>query len=123
MVKLIKKESLSKELRKIKDQIFRDERVRWYTSRVFQDRGDWKPFRELIQSIKDSSPLIEWVYYSDDPNFPQGYVWKDGVMTSKYREIEIQTSEGNLYGSIKCFGAGTVEDPLSSYDMVLEIYG
>ena len=111
-----------RELRKIKNAIYKNPEVKRLTSKILKDDGAWKPFKDLINAIRESHPAITGVYYGDDPHFLGGYRWKNGKMTGKYRVIEIETEFGTMNGHIICFGAGTIEDPLDAYDMVLEIY-
>lgn len=111
-----------RELRKIKNAIYKNPEVKRLTSKILKDDGAWKPFKDLINAIRESHPAITGVYYGDDPHFLGGYRWENGKMTGKYRVIEIETEFGTMNGHIICFGAGTIEDPLDAYDMVLEIY-
>ena len=106
----------------IKNTILKDSKVKYFTSKIFRDNGTWKPFRDLIQAIKDSHPDIDGVYYEDDPYYPNGYLWQNGKMVGKNRIITIETKYGDIKGSVRCFGAGTVEDPLESYDITLQIF-
>lgn len=115
-------EDEKRELRKIKNAIFRNPEVKRLTSKILKDDGAWGAFKDLINAIRESHPAITGVFYGDDPRFLGGYRWENGRMKGKYRVIEIETEFGILEGHIICFGAGTVEDPLDSYDMVLEIY-
>lgn len=110
-------------LRSVKRAILNDAKVRYLTSRVFKDDGTWKTFRSLIDAIRNSHESIKSISYEDDHSYGQnGYLWEHGNMVSKSRIITIVTDFGELKGNIICFGAGTVEDPLSSYDMTLEIF-
>ena len=111
-----------RELKKIKNAIYRNPDVKKLTSKILKDDGAWGPFKALIKAIRESHPAITGVYYGDDPHYLGGYRWENGKMTGKYRVIEIETEFGTMNGHIICFGAGTVEDPLEAYDMVLEIY-
>ena len=121
MVKLVR-ESNRTELKKIKDKIYSDPIVKKMTSHIFYDRGDWGPFKACIDAIKNSSPYITGVYYEDDPHYRNGYRWENDRMTGKMRNITIETDFGDLEGSLNCYGAGSVEDPMESYDMVLNIW-
>lgn len=56
------------------------------------------------------------------PHYQNGYLLDHGKMVGKNRIITIETNFGNIDGTIRCFGAGTVEDPLSSYDMTLQLF-
>ncbi len=111
-----------KALKSIKNAILRDAEVKRLTSRVLHDDGAWGPFKQLIKAIKNAHPDIINVLYGDDPYYQNGYSWQDGKMTGKNRVITIETEHGDMNGSIRCFGAGTVEDPLESYDMTLQIF-
>lgn len=111
-----------KALKSIKNAILRDAEVKRLTSRVLHDDGAWGPFKQLIKAIKNAHPDIISVLYGDDPHYQNGYSWQDGRMVGKNRVITIETEHGDMKGSIRCFGAGTVEDPLESYDMTLQIF-
>ena len=111
-----------KTLKSIKNVILRDAEVKRLTSRVLHDDGAWGPFKQLIKAIKNAHPDIINVLYEDDPDYPNGYLWQNGKMVGKNRIITIETKYGDIKGSVRCFGAGTVEDPLESYDMTLQIF-
>ena len=109
-------------LKKIKNAILRDKGVQDMQRHIWS-YTDWSNFKRLIQFIKNVDG-VNAVYYkdSDSPFVQNGYRWRDGKMVGKDRDIEIETDYGTLKGSIMCAGAGTVEDPLSSYDMTLQIW-
>lgn len=115
-------EANSRELKKIKNAIYRDPEVKRLTSRVFHD-DTWRPFYALIKAI-DNIDGVNGVLYGDNPNpyYQNGYKWKDGKMVSKSRVITIETDFGDINGYIDCYGAGTVEDPMSAYDMVIGLF-
>lgn len=115
-------EANSRELRKIKNAIYSDPEVKRLTSKVFQD-DTWRPFYALIKAI-DNIDGVNGVLYGDnpDPYYQNGYKWKDGKMVSKSRVITIETDFGDIKGYIDCYGAGTVEDPMSAYDMVIGLW-
>lgn len=112
-----------KALRVIKQTILNDPKVKYLTSKVFKDDGAWGTFKSLIEAIKNSHLFINNVYYEDDQSYgPNGYLWDHGKMVTKSRIVTITTDFGELKGRAICFAAGTVEDPLSSYDMTLQLF-
>lgn len=116
-------ESNTRELNQIKRAIFSNPEVKRLTSKIFQDDQAWTPFKNLIRAIKNSDNRIQNVYYQDDPaTGNNGYIWRNGKPTSKYRTIEVETDFGTLKGQLNCYRAGTVEDPLSAYDMTLNLW-
>ena len=59
-------EANSRELKKIKNAIYRDPEVKRLTSRVFHD-DTWRPFYALIKAI-DNIDGVNGVLYGDNPN-------------------------------------------------------
>lgn len=115
-------EANSRELRKIKNAIYSDPEVKRLTSRIFQD-DTWQSFYKLINAINNVKG-VNGVLYGDNPDqrYQNGYLWKNGKMATKSRVITIETDFGDINGYIDCCGAGTVEDPLSAYDMILGLF-
>jgi hypothetical protein len=115
-------EANSRDLRKIKNAIYNDPEVKRLTSRIFQD-DTWQSFHKLINAINNVNG-VNGVLYGDnsDRRYQNGYLWKDGKMATKSRVITIETDFGDINGYIDCCGAGTVEDPLSAYDMTLGLF-
>ena len=69
------------ELRKIKNRIYKDYNVKYYTTHKFRD-SDWSNFRKLIQSIQNVEGVND-VSYGTDPEHDGGYVWENGKMVRK----------------------------------------
>lgn len=115
-------EANSRELRKIKNAIYSDPEVKRLTSRIFQD-DTWQSFHKLIDAINNVEG-VNGVLYGDNPNprYQNGYLWKDGKMATKARVITIETDFGDINGYIDCCGAGSVEEPLDAYDMILGLF-
>lgn len=115
-------ESDTHNLKKIKNAIYRDRDVKRLTSRVLKDDGAWGHFNDLLNALRNAHPSIISVSTQNSPRYPGGYEWKDGKMMAKHKELIIDTEYGPINGIIQCFGAGSVEDPLDSYDMVLQLW-
>jgi hypothetical protein len=68
---------------------------------------------------------VNSVYYKDSDRYPQGYRLDRSISKmpiAKERDLEIDTDYGTLEGSVICSGAGSIEDPLESYDMILKVW-
>ena len=83
------------------------------------------PFKNLISLIKGVDD-VNSVYYKDSDRYHQViYIYSiyiSKIPISKERDLEIDTDYGLLKGSVTCSGAGTIEDPLDSYDMILQVW-
>lgn len=126
-MRLLKKEEVSEnkaELRKIKRRIDTDPNIREIQKHIYRDNGSWGPFRNLISLIKGVEGVNN-VFYKDSDRYPQGYRWDRSISKmpiAKERDLEIDTDYGTLEGRIVCSGAGSIADPLESYDMTLQIF-
>lgn len=125
--KNLRKETVSSdkaELKKIRNRIIRDKNIQEIQKHIYKDDGAWGPFRNLISLVKGIEG-VTGVYYKDSDRYPQGYRWDrtlSKMPLAKERDIEIETDFGTLKGCIICSGAGSVEDPLEAYDMILNMY-
>ena len=124
---VLKREAINQdkaELKRIKRRIDYDKNIIEIQKHIYKDDGAWGPFRNLISLIKGVEGVND-VSYKDSDRYPQGYKWDRSISKmpiAKERDIEIETDFGNLEGSVICSGAGTIDDPLDSYDMILQVW-
>ena len=87
----------------------------------YNDEG-WNEVHRIADEIRDLGAEVDY-YPTNDSHTVQGYP-SDGSMKSKSYDIEIRFTNAlgkdiEIRGQIVCSGAGTVDDPLSRYDVVL----
>ena len=87
----------------------------------YTDEG-WAEVHKIVDEIRELGGEVEY-YPTNDSYYTSGYP-NDGSMKSKSYDIKITFvnalgREIEINGSIVCSGSGTVEDPLSRYDVVL----
>jgi hypothetical protein len=86
-----------------------------YTKGLFSDES-WKPVNDIWTAL--NSAQIDWTltdnkYLHNEAGRPSGKQWNF--------EVKFITNKGRpaiLYGVVTASGAGSVEDPLSKYDLV-----
>lgn len=126
-MRILKKESEAQNkaaLKKIRNRIITDPNILEIQRHIYKDNGAWGPFRNLI-SLIEGVEGVNHVAYMDSSRYPQGYRWDKSLSKmpiAKERDLEIDTDYGTLRGSIICSGAGSIQDPLDSYDMILQIF-
>jgi len=79
----------------------------------------WKPINEIIGTLqKNGIPIsIEHTeYYKNNDGFPEGKIWQCEIPFTNQNH-----RDDKLYVRITAAGAGTVEDPLSRYDVTFVI--
>lgn len=125
MVKLLRTEENNRaQLKKIRNKIIGDRNIQEIQRHIYRDNGAWGPFKNLISLIQGIDG-VNSVSYKDSDRYPQGYRWDKSVSkmpVAKERDIEIETDFGTLNGLIICSGAGSIEDPMDSYDMILNVF-
>lgn len=100
---------------KVKARRFVNQLLGNYSKGLFSD-DYWTPIHKMFDVMSQSGidvTLIDTKYFHDENGNPNAKEWKF--------EVEFKNEKGNdskLYGIIRASGAGTVKDPLSSYDVV-----
>ena len=85
-------------------------------SKGFFHDTDWNAVWKIRDALKDAFPKVKFEMWAD--NRTGGYSGN-----TKTYDFSAITPEGyELFGRIKCFAAGTKENPFDRYDMTVEIY-
>ena len=108
--------SESTKTRKMINRIYKVVNKFGLTSKLYNDEY-WAGVSGLMKTIK----MVEGVtdaYLSVENG---GYREHDGSKWKEYN-IEIETVDGIIYGTVKCHAAGTVEDAFSRYDMTMVLW-
>lgn len=85
-------------------------------SKGFFHDTDWNAVWKIRDTLKDAFPKVKFEMWAD--NRTGGYSGN-----TKTYDFSATTPEGyELFGRIKCFAAGTKENPFDRYDMTVEIY-
>lgn len=85
-------------------------------SKGFFHDTDWNAVWKIRDALKDAFPKVKFEMWAD--NRTGGYSGN-----TKTYDFSATTPEGyELFGRIKCFAAGTKENPFDRYDMTVEIY-
>lgn len=85
-------------------------------SKGFFHDTDWNAVWKIRDALKDAFPKVKFEMWAD--NRTGGYSGN-----TKTYDFSATTPEGyELFGRIKCFAAGTKENPFDRYDMTVEVY-
>lgn len=89
------------------------------TKGIFHDEG-WNKVREIVKEIRNMNAEVECIP-ANNSLYTNGYP-NDGSISSKRYDLTISftnalNKEIIIKGNITCSGCGTVEDPLSAYDV------
>jgi hypothetical protein len=88
------------------------------TKGIFVDNA-WEHVHAIFKKMDElgvSSDIESTQYYKDERGNPSGKIWSISIPF-----INNKGREDQLLGSITAAGAGTVEDPLSRYDLTLVV--
>ena len=117
----IRKESSDKyELMKIKKSIYDNPIIRQLTTKLIKD-DNWKSVKTIIHQIERIIGVSRVSYGARDFGGSSGYTMKYGKVSGKTYSVIVETIYGNLEGNLVCAAAGSVEDPLSYYDITLTL--
>ena len=92
-------------------------------SKIYHDEG-WQGVHDLVSEIEDLGAEVN-IKPTNSSLYKNGYP-TNGSMNAKSYDIEIKfinalDKEIVINGYIICSGCGTVEDPLSAYDVVMTL--
>lgn len=92
-------------------------------SKIYHDEG-WQGVHDLVAGIEDLGAEVN-IKPTNSSLYNNGYP-TNGSMNAKSYDIEITfvnalNKEITINGHIICSGCGTVEDPLSAYDVVMTL--
>lgn len=92
-------------------------------SKIYKDEG-WQGVHDLVHAIEELGADVD-IMPANSSLYTNGYP-NDGSMSCKCYDIIIKfvnalEKEITINGRITCSGCGTVEDPLSMYDVVMTL--
>ena len=81
---------------------------------------NWQKVRDIVKTIRDMGAEVI-IQPTDNNLYSSGYP-VDGSISCKNYSLTILVDDFKIYGNIHCAGAGSVEEPLSRYDISLSLF-